>query len=106
MQIGNKFMDEFCKNAIVPAIEACDLEAKRVDKHNEGRLLKSEIVRFVGEAEIIVADLTNERPNCYLEIGYAMGIDKFRNLASMRQKSSDFKSPSSSNKEIPVSAVV
>ena len=66
--------------AVVPALHACGLEPKRVDKHNEGGLLKSEIVRFIREADIIVADLTNERPNCYLEVGYAMGLDKFRNL--------------------------
>ncbi len=62
------------------ALWACGLEPKRVDKHNEGRLLKSEIVRFIEDADIIVADLTNERPNCYLEIGYAMGLDKFSRL--------------------------
>jgi hypothetical protein len=65
---------------MIPAIEACGLSAKRVDKHNEGGLLKSEIIKFIESSEIIIADLTYERPNCYLEIGYAMGIDKFRNL--------------------------
>ena len=80
MQIGNDELDSVCANAIVPAVEACGLDARRVDKHNEGGLLKSEIIRFMQEADIIVADLTNERPNVYLEIGYAMGIDKFRNL--------------------------
>ncbi|MFX0185470.1 MAG: hypothetical protein ACFE95_20495 [Candidatus Hodarchaeota archaeon] len=80
MQIGNPDLDEVCKHAIVPAIEACGLEPKRVDKHNTGGLLKSEIIGFIERAEIIIAELTNERPNCYLEIGYAMGIDKFRNL--------------------------
>jgi hypothetical protein len=80
MQIGNSELDLVYKNAIVPAIISCGLEPKRVDKHNEGRLLKSEIVKFIEFCDIIVADLTNERPNCYLEIGYAMGLDKFRNL--------------------------
>jgi hypothetical protein len=47
-------------------------------------------------SEIIVADLTNERPNCYLEIGYAMGIEKFRNLIlTVREDHS----PESSNHE-------
>ena len=80
MQIGDLQLDRMHNTAIVPAARACGLEPKRVDKHNEGGLLKSEIVRFIREADIIVAYLTNERPNCYLEVGYAMGLDKFRNL--------------------------
>lgn len=80
MQIGNKQLDVVYDNAIVPAIKACGFEPKRVDKHNEGGLLKSEIVNFIESSDIIVADLTNERPNCYLEVGYTMGLDKFRNL--------------------------
>lgn len=80
MQIGNPELDKVCVDAMVPALKACGLDPKRVDKHNAGGLLKSEIINFIETSEIILADLTNERPNCYLEIGYAMGIDKFRNL--------------------------
>lgn len=80
MQIGNPDLDIIFRDAIVPALISCGLDPKRVDKHNEGRLLKSEIIEFIESSDIIVADLTNERPNCYLEVGYAMGLDKFRNL--------------------------
>jgi hypothetical protein len=80
IQIGNSELEKLCTQSIIPAIEACGLSAKRVDKHNEGGLLKSEIIKFIESSEIIIADLTYERPNCYLEIGYTMGIDKFRNL--------------------------
>ena len=80
MQIGNSDLDLVCKEVIVPALRNCGLDPKRVDKHNQGRLLKSEIIAFIDSSEIIVADLTNERPNCYLEVGYAMGVDKFQNL--------------------------
>lgn len=80
MQIGNAELDTMATVAMVPAIEKAGLLARRVDKHNQGGLLKSEIIQFIQESEIIVADLTNERPNCYLEVGYAMGIDKFKNL--------------------------
>jgi hypothetical protein len=80
MQIGNAELDRVCADCIVPALEACALAAKRVDKHNKGGLLKSEIIGFIESAQIIVADLTNARPNCYLEVGYAMGLDKFSNL--------------------------
>jgi hypothetical protein len=80
MQIGNSELDQVYVNAIAPAIKACGFEPRRVDKHNQGGLLKSEIIQFIQNSDIIVGDITNERPNCYLEIGYAMGIDKFRNL--------------------------
>ena len=73
MQIGNKELDAICEQVMVPALGACGLDPKRVDKHNNGGLLKSEIIKFIEDSDIIVADLTNERPNCYLEVGYTMG---------------------------------
>ena len=93
MQIGNPELDSVCERAIVPALQACGFDPKRVDKHNEGGLLKSEIISFIERCEIIVADLTNERPNCYLEIGYAMGIDKFRNLILTARENHSHDSP-------------
>ena len=80
MQIGHPDLNKVCGEVFVQALGACGLEPKRVDKHNQGKLLKSEIVKFIEQADIIIADLTNERPNCYLEVGYAMGLGKFRNL--------------------------
>ncbi len=69
MQIGNQELDRVCKQAIVPALNACGLDPKRVDKHNQGGLLKSEMIAFIEGSDIIIADLTNERQNCYLEVG-------------------------------------
>lgn len=93
MQIGNADLDRVCADCIVPAIEACGLSAKRVDKHNKGGLLKSEIIGFIEAAQIIVADLTNERPNCYLEVVYAMGLDKFQNLVLTAKEDHYLESP-------------
>jgi hypothetical protein len=80
MQIGNRDLDVMCDKVLVPAITDAGFTARRVDRHNTGDLLKSEIVQFIERAQIIVADLTNERPNCYLEVGYAMGVGKKSNL--------------------------
>ncbi len=76
MQIGNDELSKVYDNAIEPAIRACGLDPKRIDKHNEGGLLTREIFRSIKESDIVVADLTNERPNCYLEVGYTVGIGK------------------------------
>ena len=80
MQIGDPQLDQLYETVIQPVIKSVGLEAKRVDRDNEGGLLKSEVIQFLNNSEIIIADLTNERPNVYLEVGYAMGVDKFRNL--------------------------
>lgn len=98
MQTGNPDLDKVCEEAIVPALESNELVAKRVDKLNEGGLLNSEIVHFIEVSDIIIADLTNERPNCYLKVGYAMGIDKFRNLILTSRENHILDSPNYSPK--------
>ena len=80
MQIGNAALDRVYEGAIVPAIRDCGLVARRVDRHNRGGLLHSEIVAFLEESAILVADLTHERPNCYLEVGYALGAGRSEHL--------------------------
>lgn len=86
MQFGNAQLDQVYAEVFRPAIVSCGLDPKRVDKHNQGGILKTEIDTFIQQAEIIVADLTNERPNCYIEVGYAMGLGKFTNvILSARQ---------------------
>lgn len=96
MQIGNAAMDDVHDNAIAPAISDAGLAARRVDRHNEGDLLKSEIVLFIERSQIIVADLTNERPNCYLEVGYAMGLGKKANLILTARSDHHWSNPDSS----------
>ena len=80
MQIGNRDLDDIYEGVLAPSLRACGIDPKRVDRHTRGGLLHSEIISFLEESEIIIADLSNERPNCYLEIGYAMGAGRFTNL--------------------------
>jgi hypothetical protein len=80
MQIGNDELDLVCDQVVFPALESVGLVPRRVDRHNTGDLLKSEVVAFIERSDVIIADLTNERPNCYLEVGYTMGLGKKQNL--------------------------
>ena len=93
MQIGNPDLDRICQEVIVPVLKSFNLGPKRVDKHNQGDLLKSEIIKFIETSKIIIADLTNERPNCYLEVGYAMGSKKFKNLILTAREDHNIDSP-------------
>jgi hypothetical protein len=80
MQIGNPVLDDLYTGVMVPALTACGLVPRRIDMDNEGGLLNAEIMASIESSDIIVADLTNERPNCYLEVGYALGLGRQRNL--------------------------
>lgn len=93
MQIGNDALEKVYHECFVPVLRKNGFEPKRVDKHNQGRLLKSEIVDFIQSSDLILADLTNERPNCYLEIGYAMGLDKFNQLVLTAREDHNHQSP-------------
>jgi len=94
MQIGDAQLEEVFERAIAPALAACCLAVRRVDRHNRGGMLPVEIVEFIDESEILVADLTNERPNCYLEVGYAIGVGKHTNLILTAREDHDPESPS------------
>ncbi len=82
MQIGDQQLDQLFETVIQPAIESVGLQAKRVDRHNEGGLLKSEIVQFLNDSEIIIADLTNERPNVYRSVSAPGLAERARNPPS------------------------
>ena len=86
MQIGSEELDRVYDHAIAPALRRCGLEPRRADRHTRGGLLHSEIIGFLESSEILVADLTHERPNCYLEVGYALGIGRFTNLVLMARE--------------------
>jgi len=93
MQIGNPELDAVYEHAVAPALLACGFEPRRVDRHNRGGLLVSEIISFIEEAEVVVADLTHERPNCYLEVGYVLGVGKLTNLILTARSDHDPESP-------------
>jgi hypothetical protein len=60
-------------SAIKGACARIYLKAKRVDENVGSGLIINEITALIDDAEFIVCDLTNERPNVYYELGYAHG---------------------------------
>jgi len=65
-------------DAIKRAIEKIDtkLRAVRVDEQPGAIAITDEIHRAIRKAELVVCDLTAERPNVYYELGFAKGIGK------------------------------
>lgn len=62
--------------AIKEAASSAGYRAERVDRIPGGSSIDSKIYENIEKAEIIVADLSFERPNCYFELGYARALGK------------------------------
>jgi hypothetical protein len=55
---------------------AVGLSVKRVKDVQGDYRITDQIVRMIGEARFVVADLSHERPNVYFELGFARGLGK------------------------------
>jgi nucleoside 2-deoxyribosyltransferase len=64
------------KRAIEVACKQHGFLARRVDESNDTRRIIPEIIRGIRHSAFVVADLTEERPNVYWEMGLAAGMDK------------------------------
>lgn len=56
--------------------EEVGYRARRVDEIAGSKSIDSKIYEHIKKAELIIADLTYERPNCYFELGYAIALGK------------------------------
>ena len=62
--------------AIKNAARDAGLVAERVDEQNSNEKITDRIVEAITEAEFVVADLSQAKPNVYWEAGYAHGLEK------------------------------
>lgn len=76
LRIGRKDIDRLFEEAIAPATRACGLSPKRVDLTEGRETITERILQLISDSNLVIADLTYERPNCYFEAGYthAKGI--------------------------------
>lgn len=74
--VAMPFSEEFqnvYEYGIYPAVRNCDLICEKVDEtHFTGDILRR-IRKGIESASLVIADLTDGRPNVYLEVGYAWG---------------------------------
>jgi nucleoside 2-deoxyribosyltransferase len=63
-------------HAISAAAKTVGLRAARVKDVKGDYRITEQILVMIRQARLIVADLTNDRPNVYFELGFARGIGK------------------------------
>jgi hypothetical protein len=61
---------------IKPALASFGFEARRVDDQAPRGSLTETIIKEIKSSYFLIADLTDERPNCYYEVGYAQALGK------------------------------
>jgi len=72
--------------AIASAARKVGLHAERVKDIKGDYRITDTILTMIRKARFVVADLTNERPNVYFELGYARGLNKTV-ITILREKS-------------------
>jgi hypothetical protein len=63
-------------SGVKAAVEALGIRCVRVDEAHFTGPIMEQVLRRIETAYFIVADLTNERPNCYYELGVAHALKK------------------------------
>jgi nucleoside 2-deoxyribosyltransferase len=69
-------LNDLYEHAILPAATAARLETYRVDNEEFDGTISDIVLDKIRTCRIVLADLTDERPNCYFELGYAMALGK------------------------------
>jgi hypothetical protein len=70
--VGNESAEVY--RAIKAGCALVDLTAARVDEATGARIIMRDVDKMMGDAEFLIFDLSQERPNVYYELGYAHGI--------------------------------
>lgn len=73
---GNPALQDHYELAIRPTVEEFDLDCVRVDELDYNGKITEKIIGLIRNAHFVIADLTEERPNCYYELGYAHALNK------------------------------
>lgn len=63
-------------NGIKEVCARFGLEAMRIDEEEHSDQITSRIIQRIRESDIIIADLSGERPNVYYEVGFAHALEK------------------------------
>ncbi len=80
----NPTLDFLYRDALVPAVTDCHLQPYRVDEGEFDGTISEAILDKIRNCRVVVADLTDERPNCYFELGYALALGKPAILAARK----------------------
>jgi hypothetical protein len=76
-------------DAIVQCADAVQFSASRADDFFTGGHIIEDILRSMGESEVIIADVTGKNPNVFYELGIAHMVKEIQNVLILTQTMDD-----------------
>lgn len=73
---GNPILETYYAEAIKPTVEGFGLDCVRVDQEHFNGEISLRIRQNIKRSKLVIVDLTEDRPNCYFEAGYAVAESK------------------------------
>ena len=71
MKFGDNVLESAYECVIKPIIRRFKYHPLRIDEIQDAGRISNQIIEEIARSEIVLADLTGERPNCYYEAGFA-----------------------------------
>lgn len=76
MKFDEPFLDSAYQGVIKPIIKSNGYYSVRIDEIQDSGRITDQIVEEISKSEVVLADLSGERPNCYYEAGFAHALGK------------------------------
>ncbi len=73
---GNAEVDHNYEFVIKPTVQQYQFTIQRADEISHTREITEIILSSIARSKFVIADLTDVRPNCYYEVGYAHALRK------------------------------
>ena len=76
MRFEDEFLNSAYKGVIQPVVEEFNYRPLRIDEIQDSGVISDQILKEIARSEIVIADLSGGRPNCYYEAGFAHALEK------------------------------
>jgi transcriptional regulator with XRE-family HTH domain len=76
MKFGDDVLDSAYDGVIRPLLIKYGYNPIRIDEVQDSGKITDQIIEYISNAKLVIADLSGERPNCYYESGFAHALGK------------------------------
>ncbi len=73
---GNPIVESYYNLGVKPVIEKYDYKCIRIDRVHFTDKITDKIFYYLENSDLIIVDLTEDRPNCYFELGYVVAKNR------------------------------